>query len=51
MSFGIPKHTAIEIVQGVMEEVKKPENLQKYIDYAIDLKYSGLSRMKKVKKY
>lgn len=52
MSYGVEKHIAKEIVQSVLEIVKKPENVQKYIDYAIDLKYGiGLSHMKKVKKY
>lgn len=50
MSHGVPKHTAQEIVQGVFEVVKKPENIEKYINYAIDLKFMiGLSQMKKRK--
>lgn len=52
MGHGVPKYIAQEIVQSVMEVVKNTENIQKYIDYAIDLKFGlGLSHMKKVKKY
>lgn len=47
MGYGVPKTIAQEIVQGVLEIVQKPENIEKYIHYAIDLRYGlGLSRLK-----
>lgn len=51
MNYGVQKRTAQEIVQEVMKIVKNTENLQKYIDYAIDLNYGiGLSQKKKTER-
>lgn len=44
MSYGVPKHIAKEIVE-VAIEVSKGNNIEKYINYAIDLNYNlGLSQ-------
>lgn len=50
MGYGIPKHSAQDIVEGVLEVVKKPENVEKFMNYAIDLKYGlDISHSRKAK--